>query len=111
MADRDSGAAMRRQRRLRSWWRHERHVPAPQRTAPRDGQGRGVGARVELYGDDPGPPTPQPEPFNLFEAEPGEARPDRLSTLSRPQERVLRRTVLQLVDAVPSLPTLDDPSR
>ena len=51
MADRISGAAMRRrQRRLRSWWRHEQavdrgglgHVLAPKRTAPEDGQGRGV---------------------------------------------------------------------
>ena len=46
-----SGAAQRRkQRRLHSWWRHEQqsiaaagHVAAPQRTAPEDGQGLGVG--------------------------------------------------------------------
>ena len=30
--------------------------------------------------------------------------------MSRPQDRVLRRTVQQIVDAVPSLPTLDDPA-
>ena len=49
-----SGAAQRRkQRRLRSWWRHGQqsiaaapgHVYAPQRTAPEDGQGRGLGTR------------------------------------------------------------------
>ena len=56
------------------------------------------------------PPTPQPELFSLYEEEPGGTGPDRLSTLSGPQERVLRRTVLQIVDAVPSLPTLDDPA-
>ena len=56
------------------------------------------------------PPTPQPELFSLYEEEPGGSRPDRIATLSGPQERVLRRTVLQIVDAVPSLPTLDDPA-
>ena len=33
-----------------------------------------------------------------------------LAAGSRPQEHVLRRTVLQIVDAVASLPTLDDPA-
>ena len=74
-----------------------------------DGQGRGVGARVELHGHDPGPPTPQPELFELsFDEEPGGARPDRLPAVSGPPERAQRRTVQQIVDAVPSLPTLDD---
>ena len=35
--------------------------------------------------------------------------PDRIATLSRPQERDLRRTVEQIVDAVPLVPLLDDP--
>ena len=39
----------------------------------------------------------------------GGSRPDRIATLSRPQERVLRRTVEQIVDAVPLVPLLDDP--
>ena len=56
-------------------------------------------------------PTLQPELFELsFEEEPGGTRPDRLPTLSGPQERVLRRTVQQIVCVVPSLPTLDDPA-
>ena len=55
------------------------------------------------------PPTPQPELFSLQE-EPGRTRPDRIATLSGPQERVLRRTVQQIVDAVPSVPILDDPA-
>ena len=55
-------------------------------------------------------PTPQPELFELsFEEEPGGARPDRLCEV-RPEDRVLRRTVDQIVDAVPGLPTLDDPA-
>ena len=68
-----------------------------------------MGARVELYGDDPGPPTPQPELFSLYEEEPGGSRLDRIATLSAPQELDLRRTVQQIVDAVPLVPLLDDP--
>ena len=65
-------------------------------------------ARVELHGDDPGPPpTHQPELFSQ-EEEPGGARPDRLFEVC-PQAQVLRRTVQQIVDPVPSLPALDDP--
>ena len=68
------------------------------------------GARDELYGDDPGPlPTPQPELFSLYDEGPGGSRPDRMPTLSGPQERVQRHTVDQIVDAVPGLPTLDAP--
>ena len=37
------------------------------------------------------------------------SRPDRIATLSGPQERDLRRTVEQIVDAVPLVPLLDDP--
>ena len=68
-----------------------------------------MGARVELYGDDPGPPTPQPELFSLYDEEPGGTRPDRIATLSGPQERDLRRTLQQIVDAVPLVPFLDVP--
>ena len=39
----------------------------------------------------------------------GGSRPDRIDTLSGPQERDLRRTVEQIVDAVPLVPLLDDP--
>ena len=54
------------------------------------------------------PTTPQPELFSL-EEEPGGARPDRLFGV-RPQAQVLRRTVQQIVDPVPSLPAVDDPA-
>ena len=68
-----------------------------------------MGARVELHGDDPeAPHTPQPELFSLYDEEPGGSRPDRMPTLSGPQERDLRRTVQQIVD-VPLVPLLDDP--
>ena len=53
------------------------------------------------------PPTLQPELFSLYE-EPGGARLDRLSEV-RPQDRDLRRTVDQIVDAVPGLSALDVP--
>ena len=56
---------------------------------------------------DPLLPTPQPERFSL-EEEPGGARPDRMPSLSRPQEWVQRRTVQQIVDPVLLVPTLDD---
>ena len=39
----------------------------------------------------------------------GGSRPDIIDTLSGPQERDLRRTVEQIVDAVPLVPLLDDP--
>ena len=53
------------------------------------------------------PPTRQRELFDVFSEQPGGFRPDRLSEV-RPQERVLRRTVEQNVDAV-TFPTLDVP--
>ena len=50
--------------------------------------------------------TEEPELFTLYEEELGGTRPDRLSDV-RPQERVQRRTVEQLVVAVLDLPALD----
>ena len=114
-----AGAAhRRRERRLRSMLRHERMsvamalAEASHHTAPR-GQRT---ARAGVWGREMhytatfrDPPTPQPELFSLFDEEPGGSRPDRIATLSGPQERDLRRTVQQIVDAVPLLPLLDDP--
>ena len=57
-----TGAAQRRkQRRLRSWWRHEQqsiavalgHVVAPLLTRTEEGQGRGGGERDEVHGQVP----------------------------------------------------------
>ena len=108
----------RRERRLRSWLKHERMTPAMalakashhtaprgQRTARAGEWGREMSCTATIRDS----PTPQPELFSLHEEEPGGSRPDRMLTLSRPQKRVLRRTVQQIVDTVPSLPTLDDP--
>ena len=49
--------------------------------------------------------------FFLDDDEPPAAgsRPDRLSAVSRPQERVLRRSVAQIEVTVPSVPILDVP--
>ena len=56
-----------------------------------------------------GKPLSQLELFDLsFDEEPGGSRPDRLAGV-RPQERVQRHTVEQIVDAVPGLRTLDTP--
>ena len=83
------------------------HSSRGQRTAR-----AGCGARVELHGHDPGPFSPththQPELFSLHEEEPGGTQPDRIPSLSGPQERDLRRTVQQIVDTVPLVPLLDD---
>ena len=75
MAERDSAAKRRRDRRLRMHWRNEkltlqmalaaalrlsRDVGLVMNNAPRepeDCQGRGVGARDELHVHDPGPPS------------------------------------------------------
>ena len=55
--------------------------------------------------------TPQPEFFSL-EEQPGEVRPDRLSAVSGPQERVQLRTVQHIFDPVPSFRALSlDPEQ
>ena len=103
------GAAQRRrERRLRSWYRHEQQTRT-QRTVPEDGQDQGVEARVELYGEAPEAPPPPPthppththtpaELFSLYEEDFSGARPDRLTEV-RPQERVQRHTVDQIIAA------------
>ena len=113
-----SGAAQRRrQRRLRSWLRHERMTVAMALAERTHHSSRGQTiARAGVWGHEQNftatirdPPTPQPELFELsFEEEPGGARPDRLSEV-RPQARDLRRTVDQFVGAVPGFPALDVP--
>ena len=107
-----SGAAQRRrQRRLRSWLRHERITVAmalAERTH-HSSRGQTIARRVMHYTAMIRDPfTPQPELFSLHEEEPGGSLPDRIATLSAPQERDLRRTEQQIVDAVPLVPFLDD---
>ena len=62
----------------------------------------------ELHGDVPGDPPPQPELFELFQEELGVARPERLAGV-RPQERVQRRTVEDVVETFVPVPVLDAP--
>ena len=47
--------------------------------------------------------------FDLYDEYTEGDRPDRIATLSGPHERVQRRTVGQIVDAVSLVPLLDDP--
>ena len=108
-------ARRRRERRLRSMLRHERMTVAMalaerlHHSAQRPEMARVWGREMNYTATIRDPPTPQPELFELsFEEEPGGVRPDRLSEV-RPQERDLRRTVDQIVDAVPEFPALDVP--
>ena len=112
----DSAAMRRRQRRLRSWLRHERmtvamalaeklHHSAQRPEMARAGE---WGRERTLRRRSGTSPTPQPELFSLYDEEPGGTRPERMPTLSGPQDRVLQHTVQQIVGTVPSLPTLDD---
>ena len=98
-----TGAARRRQRRLRQFLRHERqsvavaiaesqhHTSRGQKTARAGGE-----ARVALHGQVPEAPLPGGQPAPQSE-------------VAGWQSRVLRHTVDQIVDAVPGLPTLDGP--
>ena len=104
-----AGAAMRRrQRRLRSWLKHERMTvamalaEASHHTAPRGQRTARAGGwvRVELYGHVSEAPTPSEPGTRYFSLddndsvpELGGSRPDRLSGV-RPQERVPRRIVV-----------------
>ena len=121
--DVERGAAWRRrQRRLRSWWRHEQQTVAAvlatfqHHSAPRGPRTArtGRGARDELHGHAPEDAPPQAAGTQYFAMDvddvpaAGGSRPDRLPDVSGPQERVQRRTVQQIVD-YPSLPILDDP--
>ena len=127
MAERDSAAKRRPDRRLRMHWRHEQlslqmalaaalhhsrnvgpvtyNALRSQRTARAGVWGRELNYTATIRDPLPLPThTHQPEHFSLGE-EPGGARPDRLFGV-QPQAQVLRRTVLQIVD--PSLPATED---
>ena len=121
-----TGAAQRRRgRRLRAAWRHEQQSIAQalaaythhtQLAPRRQTMARaGVWVRGALHGEGPEAPTPQ-EPGTRYYClddndsvpELGGSRLDRLSGV-RPQERVPRRIVEQIVDSAPVLPLLHDP--
>ena len=100
MADRDSAAKRRRDRRLRMHWRHEQ-LTLQMALAAALHHSRDVGpvtnnalrsqrtAWAGVWGSEMhntatirDPPTPQPELFSLYDKEPGGSRPDRMPTLS-----------------------------
>ena len=119
----EGGAAWRRrQRRLRSWYRHEQQTVAAalatfaHHSAPRGqrmARARGGRARVEVHGRVPEDALPQAAGAVYFEMDTGEddgsapaaARPAPLLEV-RPQERVQQRTMEQIVDPVPVVPML-----
>ena len=98
----------RRQRRLRSWLRHERMTVAmalaemKHHTAPRGPKMARAGEEGHEEYDAPRRQKPprQPELFKLFEEEPGGVRPEAFAE-PRPQERVQRHIVGQLADFAP----------
>ena len=108
MADRDSAAKRRRDRRLRMHWRHER-LTLRMALAAALHHSRDVGPvtynalrsqTTSVAGDT--------EFFPLYEEELGGTRPDRLFEV-RPQEMDQRRTVAQIVDSLQVVPSLDVP--
>ena len=106
----------RRARRLRQFLRHEclsvamalaegHHHAAPTRQKmARAGSGYETNYTATIRKN----PPSELELFELFDEELARSRPDRHGGV-RPQERVQRHTVEQIVDAVPGLPTLEAP--
>ena len=111
---RDSGssaARRRRERRLRSWLRHERMTVRMELAAAlHHSSFRGAGS--ETYDAPRSQRTANSREdsvyFDLFDEDTEGARPDRLVGV-RPQERDQRRTVEQIVDSPPVVPSLDVP--
>ena len=107
----------RKQRRLRSWWRHEQQSIAaalatfPHHSALRRQKARAGEGDFELNFTDEIRKTlpPQPELFSLYEEEPGGPRPPCLGEPPVPQARVQKHTMEQLADDVPMVQILDIP--
>ena len=108
----------RKERRLWSWWRHEQQsIAAALATSLHSSRGQktaraGRGVRDAVHGQVPEallPQEPGTQHFTLDDddsvPELGGSRSDRLYEV-RPQERVQRRTVEQIVDNVPVVPLL-----
>ena len=113
-----TGAAQRRkQRQLRSWWRHEQqsiaaalatslhHFSRGQRkaTAREEESELNYTAKVRKT------PPLQPVLLSLYAEESGGGRPASLAEPPGPQERIQRRTVEQLADIAPMVQILDAP--
>ena len=113
-----TGAAQRRkQRRLRSWWRHDQQSIAPALATSLHHSSRGQ--RKARAGEEESEtkyrakfrttPPPQPVLFSLYEQEPGGRRPASLAEPPGPQERVQRHTMEQLAEVAPMVPSLAVP--
>ena len=110
-----TGAAQRRKgRRLRASWRHEQQsiaqavAVATHHSALRRQKTATAEATYDALRSQTTSVAGDTEFFSLYEEELGGTRPDRLYEV-RPQERVQRRTVGQIVDNTLFLPTLDVP--
>ena len=126
MAERGTGSARRRrERRLRAQWRHEHQTVATalaaathhsaQRgewrdlhEAPRGQRTASAEATYDALRSQTTSVAGDTEFFSLYEKELGGTRPDRLYEV-RPQGRVQRRTVEQIVDTTLIVPSLDVP--
>ena len=120
----DHGAAWRRrQRRLRWWWRHEQQTVAAVLAmykhhsalrGPKTARAGEEDHEMHYTAEFRTHPPPQAAGTVYFSMDvddvpAADSWPDRIATLSGPQERDLRRTVQQIVDTVPLVPLLDDP--
>ena len=110
-----SGAAQRRkQRRLRSWWRHEHQSIAAALATSLHHSSRGQ--RKARAGEEESElhctakfrttPPPQPVLFSLYDEEPSGRWPASLAEPPGPLERVQRHTMEHIVDFVCFAPTL-----
>ena len=113
-----TGAAQRRkQRRLRSWWRHEQQSIAATLATSLNHSSRGH--RKARAGEEESElkctakfrtsPPPQPVLFSLYDEEPGGWRPASLAEPPGPQERVPQRTVEPMLETFVPVPSLDVP--
>ena len=115
MADRVSGAATRRrQRRLRSWWRHEQQsiaAPLSHHSAQRLRTARAGewGSEQNYTSTIRNTPLPSRSSSICRLTKSPAGRGLTGSPLVRPQDQVQRQTVDQIVDAVPGFPQLDVP--
>ena len=125
-----SAARGRRERRMRSWFRHEQHsvlmamltaahqsfdraraeYSAPRRQSTATGARGGVERHEQKYTVKfRKTPPPQLELFQLYEEEPGGSRPPCLGEPWGPQEGVQRHMVGHVIDICPYVQILDAP--
>ena len=113
MAERDVGSARRRrERRLRSWLRHERMTVRMELAAAlHHSSFRGAGPETHDAPRSQKTVNSREDAvfFELFDEDTAGWRPAPLPEVAGPQAQVLQRTVKPIVDAVPLVPLLDDP--